>query len=142
MAPEHILEVENLTVDFPETQAVKGISFAVKKGKTLGIVGESGSGKSVTALSIMRLISAPGRISAGEVRYRTKEGNEVDLRDLAEPELRRIRGNEIAMIFQEPMTSLNPLHTIERQIGAASPTSRKTALQKHSGVSGRCKPQP
>ena len=116
MAPEHILEVENLTVDFPETQAVKGISFAVKKGKTLGIVGESGSGKSVTALSIMRLISAPGRISAGEVRYRTKEGNEVDLRDLAEPELRRIRGNEIAMIFQEPMTSLNPVYTCGFQV--------------------------
>lgn len=127
MSPEHILEVKGLTVDFPGTQAVKGISFSVKKGKTLGIVGESGSGKSVTALSVMRLLSNPGKISDGEVWYKNKEDKALNLGELPDPELRKIRGNEIAMIFQEPMTSLNPVYTCGYQV--------MESLRLHLGMS-------
>ena len=112
----HLLEVENLSVVFGEgpraTTAVDGISFHVEAGKTLGIVGESGSGKSVTALSILRLLPYPlARHPTGAIRYRGES-----LLSAPEGRLRAIRGNDIAMIFQEPLTSLNPLHSIERQI--------------------------
>ncbi len=111
-----LLEVNNLTTYFytdeGTARAVDGVSWSIPKGKTLGLVGESGCGKSVTALSILRLVqSPPGNIEAGEVLYKGK-----DLMALSESELRAIRGNEISMIFQEPMTSLNPVFTIGNQI--------------------------
>jgi peptide/nickel transport system ATP-binding protein len=115
---ETLLEVKNLktrfTTDDGAFNAVDGVSFAVKKGQTLGIVGESGCGKSVTSLSVMRLIQAPGKIEAGEIVYKGK-----NLLKATEEEMRHIRGNEIAMIFQEPMTSLNPVYTCGNQIGEA-----------------------
>src|SRR5207249_6251011 len=88
-----------------------GVSFRVERGETLGIVGESGAGKSVSALSVMRLLQPPGRITAGQVLYRGR-----DLTQLTEPEVREVRGEEIAMIFQDPMTSLNPVYTVGWQI--------------------------
>ncbi len=113
---EKILEVKNLCTAFfteeGEVRAVDDVSFNVYKGKTLGIVGESGCGKSVTSLSIMRLIpNPPGRITSGQILYQGK-----DLTKLPLSEMRAIRGNEISMIFQEPMTSLNPVFTIGNQI--------------------------
>ena len=111
-----LLEVRGLTTDFVTRsgviRAVDGVSLHIDAGETLGIVGESGSGKSVTALGVMRLIpQPPGRIVAGNVSY-----NGVDLLALSSARMRKIRGKEIAMIFQEPMTSLNPVFTIGEQI--------------------------
>jgi peptide/nickel transport system ATP-binding protein len=111
-----LLEVEDLRTHFftrdGVVRAVDGVSFAIQPGETLALVGESGCGKSVTSLSIMRLIaSPPGRVVSGAVRF-----NGRDLLRLSEPEMRKVRGNEISMIFQEPMTSLNPVLTIGRQI--------------------------
>ena len=114
-----LLEVKNLKTAFKtddgEFFAVDDVSFKLEKGKTLGIVGESGCGKSVTSLSIMRLIpTPPGRIAGGEILF-----NGVNLLNKTEEEMRKIRGNDIAMIFQEPMTSLNPVFTIGNQIAEA-----------------------
>jgi len=111
-----ILKINNLKTFFytdeGEGKAVDGLSLTLEKGNVMGIVGESGSGKSVTAMSIMRLIeSPPGKIVDGEILF-----NDVDLLKLSEKEMRKIRGNKIAMIFQEPMTSLNPVFTIGDQI--------------------------
>lgn len=115
---EIILEVNNLQTSFNtdagEVRAVDGVSFKVPKGKTLGIVGESGSGKSITSLSILRLLAKNGSIKGGEVLYKGK-----DLLKLTEAQMRKLRGNEISMIFQEPMTSLNPVYTVGQQIGEA-----------------------
>jgi oligopeptide transport system ATP-binding protein len=112
---EKILEVKNLQTSFfthlGEVKAVDGISFAISPGEAIGIVGESGSGKSVTSLSIMRLLSFPGKVVGGSVVFEGK-----NLIDLSEKEMERIRGNEISMIFQDPMTSLNPVFTIGEQI--------------------------
>lgn len=113
---EAILKVENLNTCFytnnQEIPAVQNLSFNVLKGETLGIVGESGSGKSVTSLSIMRLIpNPPGKIISGEIIFKGK-----NLLQLNDDEMRRIRGNRISMIFQEPMTSLNPVYTIGDQL--------------------------
>lgn len=113
---EKILEVKNLQTSFftegGEIKAVDGVSFDLYKGKTVGIVGESGCGKSVTSLSIMRLIpSPPGKIVGGEINYQGK-----NLLNLSMNEMRKIRGNEISMIFQEPMTSLNPVYTVGNQL--------------------------
>ena len=112
----HLLEVENLQTHFrtPDgiNRAVDGVSFHVDAGETLAIVGESGCGKSVTSMSLLRLIpEPPGRI-AGKIRFQGR-----DLLALSEKEMRAIRGNDISMIFQEPMTSLNPVLTVGRQIG-------------------------
>jgi oligopeptide/dipeptide ABC transporter ATP-binding protein len=114
-----LLRVRNLETSFftPEGQvrAIDGVSFEIDEGKTLGLVGESGCGKSVSSLSIMRLIpSPPGQIVGGEILYRGR-----DLLKLGNDEMRKIRGNEISMIFQEPMTSLNPVFTVGNQIGEA-----------------------
>src|SRR5262252_9065630 len=111
-----LLEVRGLRTQFATdggvVRAVDGVSFAIDAGRTLGMVGESGCGKSVTALSILRLIpSPPGRIVGGQILYKGK-----DLVTATESEMRKIRGNEISMIFQEPMTSLNPVYTCGDQI--------------------------
>lgn len=116
-----LLKVENLETSFRteqgEVKAVNGISFTVKKGETIGIVGESGSGKSVTSLSIMRLITNPGKITGGQMWFnRRGKGEFNDLATLSSKEMRKIRGKEISMIFQEPMTSLNPVYTCGEQI--------------------------
>ncbi len=112
---QDLLRVENLVTEFRTDagvlRAVDKVSFSVKSGQTLGLVGESGSGKSVTALSIMRLISRPGRVAGGSVFF---DGR--DLTDIEEDEMRHVRGADIAMIFQEPMTSLNPVFTVGDQI--------------------------
>lgn len=110
-----ILTVKNLQTTFfvegKEIKAVDGVSFPVKKGKTIGIVGESGSGKSITSLSIMQLIEKPGVITGGEIQFQGK-----DLLQQPAKQMRNIRGNRISMIFQEPMTSLNPVFTVGEQI--------------------------
>jgi peptide/nickel transport system ATP-binding protein len=117
--PTTLLEIRDLVTEFRTDQgtvrAVDGVSFEIPARATLGVVGESGCGKSVTALSIMRLIaSPPGRIAAGTIRYAGR-----DLLALRPAEMRAIRGNRIAMIFQEPMTSLNPVFTAGDQVGEA-----------------------
>ena len=118
---ENILTVKDLTVEFSNDSntvtAVNGIDFEIRKGETIGIVGESGSGKSVTSLSIMRLISQPpGKITSGEIIFNSRQFGLVDLLQLSEKQIRKIRGDEISMIFQEPMTSLNPVYTCGDQV--------------------------
>jgi oligopeptide transport system ATP-binding protein len=126
---DHLLEVTGLTMYFHTrdgvVKAVDGVSFALDKGETLGVVGESGSGKSVTALTMMQLIEMPpGKVEAGDAKFKGRS-----LIAMGEDEIRKIRGNEIAMIFQDPMTSLNPVYRIGRQI--AEP------LVVHKGMSKR-----
>lgn len=119
MANEKLLEVKNLKTYFYTedgvAKAVDGVNFEIYPGETLGIVGESGCGKSVTSLSIMRLVpDPPGKIVEGEINF-----NGTDLTKLSQSQMRELRGNEISMIFQEPMTSLNPVFTIGNQISEA-----------------------
>ncbi len=121
MQKQPLLEVKNLVTQFKtETEFVKAVndvSFTLYKGETIGIVGESGSGKSVTSLSVMQLIpNPPGKITGGEIIYHTKDGRKVDLVKTKKDEMRSYRGNEIAMIFQEPMTSLNPVMKCGEQV--------------------------
>ena len=120
----HLLEVKNLQTHFPTraglVRAVDGVSFYIDRGELLGLVGESGCGKSITALSIMRLIAPPGRIVGGEISF---DGR--NLLKLSDSEMRAIRGNDIAMIFQDPMTSLNPVFTVGEQIAEALRLHRK-----------------
>jgi len=135
MSKETLLEVRNLVTEFrteAETVAAVGdISFSLKKGETVGIVGESGSGKSATALSLMRLIpDPPGRIVRGAAIYCSKSRGAVDLLSLSEREMRTYRGNELAMIFQEPMTSLNPVYTCGRQVSEAIMLHQKVSKQE------------
>ncbi|MEQ1734620.1 MAG: ABC transporter ATP-binding protein, partial [Bacteroidia bacterium] len=116
-----LLEIKNLTTTFRTdggiVTAVNNLSFTLHKGQTIGIVGESGSGKSVTSLSIMQLLAKGiGKISEGEIIYHKENGEKVNLAQLSNDEMRQYRGNEIAMIFQEPMTSLNPVMTCGEQI--------------------------
>ena len=115
-----LLKVEDLQTHFligsSAIKSVDGVSFSLRRGQTLAVVGESGSGKSVTSLTIMRLLAHPGRIVGGRILYRLRNGESVDLAQLPEKRMRAIRGSEIAMIFQEPMTSLNPLFTVGDQI--------------------------
>ena len=123
-----LLEVNSLQTHFATqdgvVRAVQGLSFGVDAGETVGIVGESGCGKSVTAMSILRLIPEPPGKIAGSIRFQGR-----DLLALSEPEMRAIRGNDISMIFQEPMTSLNPVLTVGRQIGET--------LRLHQGLDAR-----
>ena len=124
MNDKRLLEVKGLKVQFKTDEgivkAVDGVSYHIDKGETLAVVGESGSGKSVSALAMMRLIPIPpGKIAAGEILFRGKDGVQKDLVKLPEQEMRKIRGNDIAMIFQEPMTSLNPVYTVGDQIAEA-----------------------
>jgi len=118
---DYLLEVKSLQTFFKSdksiVKAVDNISFELKRGETLGIVGESGSGKSVTSLSIMRLIpNPPGQIVGGEIIFNSPSRGKIDLAKLNEKEMQKIRGNEISMIFQEPMTSLNPVYTCGNQV--------------------------
>lgn len=112
---EILLEMKNVCLSFftpaGEVRALNDVSFQLRDGEVLGIVGESGSGKSVTAYSIMGLTSFPGRLTAGEITF---NGHQIDR--LSEAEFRKIRGNEVSIIFQDPMTSLNPVYTIGNQI--------------------------
>ena len=128
------LDIRNLqthfTADPGVSKAVDGVSFAVRRNETLAVVGESGSGKSVTSLSAMRLIpSPPGIIAGGEILFRGRDGQVRDLARLSERAMRSVRGNEIGMIFQEPMTSLNPVYSVGDQIGEA--------LRYHQGLDRR-----
>jgi peptide/nickel transport system ATP-binding protein len=122
-----LLEVESLQVQFftrgGTAHAVRDVSFSIRPGETLGLVGESGSGKSVTAFSILGLIQLPGRITGGDVRWK----GESLLGAGGERRLQRIRGKELAVVFQDPMTSLNPLFTVDKQIGEV--------LRLHRGMS-------
>jgi len=114
-AEKKVLDVRNLSVGFSSfgesTGIIHGISFDIEKGETVGVVGESGCGKSMTALAIMRLIQSPPGVISGEINV-----NGRNLLELSEPEMRSVRGNEVSMIFQEPMTSLNPVLTIGEQL--------------------------
>ncbi|HRG00104.1 MAG TPA: ABC transporter ATP-binding protein [Bacteroidia bacterium] len=139
MQKEVLLEVKNLVTEFKSdgefVKAVNDVSFTLHKGETIGIVGESGSGKSVTSLSIMQLIpNPPGRVFGGEMLYHSKDKGVVNLRNLPAEEMRSFRGNEIAMIFQEPMTSLNPVYTCGNQVMEAillhQKVSKKEAKKK------------
>jgi ABC-type dipeptide/oligopeptide/nickel transport system ATPase component len=116
-----LLSVRGLTVAFDDFVAVDGVTFDLHQGQTLAIVGESGSGKSVTALSIMRLVElgTRARIVEGEILFRRPDGTVVDLVGQPEPLMRSIRGNNISMIFQEPLTSLNPVYTVGNQVAEA-----------------------
>src|SRR6187401_697753 len=127
-ANEPLLSIRDLSIAFGrgtrESLAVDRISFDIGKGETVALVGESGSGKSVTALSVMKLLPYPAaRHPSGSINFKGQE-----LMGLSENEIRKVRGNDITIIFQEPMTSLNPLHTIEKQIGEI--------LLLHTGISG------
>src|SRR6266540_3527785 len=125
---DKLLEIKELSVEFRqgrhETLAVDRVSFDIKRGETVALVGESGSGKSVTALSVLKLLPYPAASHpSGSIRFKGQE-----LLHLPEAQIRRVRGNDITIIFQEPMTSLNPLHTIEKQIGEI--------LLLHQGLAG------
>ena len=138
LAADTILSVRDLRTWFTTrravARAVDGVSFDLKRGRTLAVVGESGSGKSVTSLSIMGLISRPGAIEGGEILFRDRAERVHDLARLGARDFRAIRGREIAMIFQEPMTSLNPLYTVGDQIGEMialhEPLDRATARKR------------
>lgn len=124
-----LLEVRDLTVRFGDVVAANRVSMEVFAGETLAVVGESGSGKSVTAMSVLGLIpEPPGKTESGEILWRggANAGEAVDLLKLSEKPMRKVRGNQIAMIFQEPMTSLNPVYTIGDQI--------TEAVELHRGV--------
>ena len=118
---EPLLSVRDLTVTFGSFTAVDGVSFDLHEGQTLAVVGESGSGKSVTALSIMRLVElgTRGKIENGEILFRQPGGEVIDLVQQREDDMRKIRGNAISMIFQEPLTSLNPVYPVGDQVAEA-----------------------
>ena len=125
-----LLEIKNLSVDFVQStqviNAVKEVSLSIEKGETLALVGESGSGKSVTALSVLGLLPSSAKLHGqGSVRFDNRE-----LLNAPEADLREIRGNRVGMIFQEPMTSLNPLHTIEKQIRETLMLHQQFSLKK------------
>src|SRR6516225_141009 len=123
-----LLTVRNLCIRFRQggnvTVAAEGVSFDIERGETVALVGESGSGKSVTALSVMRLLPTSAEIPEGQIIFNGK-----DLLKAKNRELREVRGNDIGIVFQEPMTSLNPLHTIERQVSET--------LKLHRGLGDR-----
>ncbi len=135
--PEPLLEVEELTIRFPgaagPARVVERVSLELRAGETLAVVGESGSGKTVLALSILGLVDPPGRVAGGSVRYRGR-----DLTRLGADELRAVRGGEIAMIFQEPQTALNPVLSIGLQVAEGielhAGTSRAEALRRAIGA--------
>jgi peptide/nickel transport system ATP-binding protein len=143
--PKALLEVEDLKVEFPTRRglltAVDGLFFSVGEGEVLGVVGESGAGKSLTGSAIIGLLEPPGRIAAGEIRF---DGRRID--NLPPEEMRRIRGKQIGAIFQDPLTSLNPLYTVGRQLietirvhldlDAGAARARALALLHEVGIPG------
>jgi peptide/nickel transport system ATP-binding protein len=130
---ESVLALRGLAVEFTSRsgsfRAVDGVTLDVRRGRTVALVGESGSGKSVTIQSVMRLLTSSARITAGEILFRGRDARRRDLAQLDERAMRTIRGNEIGLIFQEPMTSLNPLLSVGRQIAQA--------IRLHRPVSAR-----
>jgi oligopeptide/dipeptide ABC transporter ATP-binding protein len=126
---EALLEVKNLRTTFftadGSVDAVDNVSFNVRRGEAVALVGESGCGKSVTAMSIMRLVAVPGKITGGEIRFKGR-----DLTKMSEREMRDVRGNDIAMVFQEPMTSLNPVFKIGAQVAEAIRIHRKVGKKE------------
>jgi len=139
-----LLEVKNLRVEFPSRHgtvlALDDISFSIQPGEILGVVGESGAGKSLTGAAIIGLLDPPGRVAAGEIRF---EGRRID--NLSYEEMRKLRGRHIGAIFQDPLTSLNPLYTVGRQLtetirthlplSAAQARERAIALLQETGIS-------
>jgi peptide/nickel transport system ATP-binding protein len=113
-----LLEMDGLSIRFGAAEVVRGLSLRVEAGQVLGLVGESGSGKSVTALAIMRLLDAAARVD-GSIRFAPRAGDSIDLLRLAPEAMRRLRGSDLAMIFQEPMTALNPVLPVGEQIAEA-----------------------
>jgi peptide/nickel transport system ATP-binding protein len=132
-ATDNILEIRNLRTSFATRDgafyAADDVSLAIPRGKVTALVGESGSGKSVTAMSILRLIQKPGKIESGEIILNAQGKPPVDVLKVSEADMRAIRGNKVAMIFQEPMTSLNPVFTVGNQI--------IEAIQLHQGLGAR-----
>jgi peptide/nickel transport system ATP-binding protein len=132
---EVILDVRNLRTSFATESgwihAVDNVSFNVRKGEALALVGESGCGKSVTAMSIMRLVAPPGKITGGEIRFKG-----LDLASLSERDMRNVRGDDIAMVFQEPMTSLNPVFKIGAQVSEAIRIHRKVSKKEAWKLAG------
>lgn len=135
MESSHLLEIKNLCTHFHTESgvvpSVDGVSFTINKGETVALVGESGSGKSVSALSVMKLIEEPGRIESGEIMFEEK-----NLAQVPEKGMRLIRGNDIAMIFQEPLTSLNPVFTIGNQLSEMLILHKKMSKKqaKHKAI--------
>jgi peptide/nickel transport system ATP-binding protein len=131
LSDEIVLSVSGLATHFPTedgvVRSVDDVDFELRSGETIAIVGESGSGKTISCLSLLRLVDPPGRIVSGSARFRRKNGTVVDLVTADERTLREVRGNDIAMIFQEPMTSLNPLYTVGDQIAEV--------VEQHRGAS-------
>ncbi len=140
--PDNILEIDNLHTffytDVGTVRAIDGVTFEVPRGKTVGIVGESGCGKSVTSLSVMRILQEPqGQITSGEIRFnQRKENRAINLAKTPQKVMEQVRGGEISMIFQEPMTTLNPVFTIGRQLDEAvelhSEKMSKKQIAEHS----------
>ena len=133
---ETVLEIKDLCVEFQtvegKVQAVDHLNYTLHKGEKLGIVGESGSGKSVSSLAVLQLIpNPPGRVTGGEILYKGK-----DLVKLSEKEMQKLRGNEVSMIFQEPMTSLNPIIQCGKQIAESLRLHR--GMNKKRGHAGSC----
>lgn len=132
---EALLEVKNLRTSFftegGVVHAVDNVSFNVRRGEAVALVGESGCGKSVTAMSIMRLVATPGKITGGEIRFKGR-----DIAAIPEKEMRNVRGNDIAMVFQEPMTSLNPVFRIGAQVSEAIRIHRKVSKKEAWKMAG------
>ncbi|HFA51687.1 MAG TPA: ABC transporter ATP-binding protein, partial [Bacteroidetes bacterium] len=130
MTKSNLLEVNNLSIHFPtisgRVEAVAGLSFHLKKGETLGVVGASGSGKSVTCLSIMGLLPKKAKVISGEIAFYKKDGTKLNLLAASSTELQSLRGKEMAMVFQEPMNSLNPVFRCGGQIMEAILLHEKT----------------
>ena len=128
---DYLLEIDDLHTYFKTkkgtVKAVNGVSYRVEAGKTLGIVGESGSGKSVSAMSILKLLDGNGYIDSGEIKFKGR-----NLVECSQNDMYQIRGNEISVIFQEPMTSLNPVYTIEKQLNEVYLTHQKISKEEAS----------
>lgn len=129
-----LLQVKNLSVHFHTrkglSRAVDDVSFALEEGKTLGIVGESGSGKSVSAMSILRLLDENGKITNGQILFEERQGETIDLASVPQGKMYAIRGNKISVIFQEPMTALNPVFSIARQLSEPFLVHRKMSKRQ------------
>lgn len=130
-----MLEIENLTIEFGTKRVLDRVSMSVERGKVLGIVGESGSGKTMTALSVMGLLSSDATVADGSIRLDRRE-----LLTMKEKELAAVRGNDAAMIFQEPMTSLNPAMRVGKQVGEALRLHIRTQVGRENGGGTQVKP--